>query len=760
MPRHPIERHWWRSSATALLLAACGGGAGDRPASEVIVERETLAIAAGAVERIRADRLVVRDGAVIDGTLVVEPLAGAAGEAFTLVVERGDLVVRGAVQIDEPPAPAAARLRANTQRERATQVAPPAGQKTLEFEVPNGDIHLHSVSSFRAGRGADGATLVVTEPRDATAVDGASGGNIVFKTNVIHVHREEVIRADGSLILRGPHFNLGAGGKGGSIEVDDTAFPDAMPERLAFSAGHGGRSGRLLLLATEVRLPAVNGKIDARGWRLEHVLLGVGGWGGDVVWPVGDGHAFENLTEVVLRAGDGGSGAAVGGRGGRVSYRSGKAVSARALPRAFGVVAISGNGGDAQDELLDFGDESALAMYVDRGALDIGGRGGNGGPVQVWGNAGAAGDGDAIDAQAGGHVDIRFGHGGRTTSTAIYPFGRGGDGGGLQQADGEDDVLTERIGGGSGGDGASRCAVDTGAGGRGGDSGDITVRFGRGGDAVQPGDGGTLDYGRIRFPAVGRGGSGRPAGDNGTPGKVVFEVAAGGRHPADPSIVGASSIVVGVKVETVVAEPNSCGAAPDVPSGGWSEEFRHTETRIDAGVTKTSNRTETTSCTPQELPRNDPLDPVFRTMSCTWRSDSIALDGSTVVVDGRSQCLSVDADNAPHGQTTVRRVTVDARSGQTFESTQTTETNCPVSSKRFGGGSFCAQDPTSGEYTLVQSDGPTYRWGWSRINSAGNGNSVEYQYTCTNCAPRRNCRCDHEHAGYPSYGLVCEDGGG
>jgi len=643
---------WLWSACAGLLFAACGGGSADR-ATEIVVEREALLIAAGREERISADRLVVKNGARIDGTLIVVPHAGAAGEGFTLVVERGDLVVRGAVNIETA---AAAREHASVRRNAAAAVQPPHGQKDLLFKVEHGDIHLHSVSSFQAGRGADGATLVVTEPRDAVAVDGSRGGNITFEARVIHIHREEVAEADGSIVLQGPRFLLGYGGKGGSIEIDDAGFASAMPERLQFTAGRGGRSGRLTLLA-EVRLPAVNGKIDARGWRIEAFRLGTGGWGGDVVWPVGDGHLFDNLTEVVLRAGDGGNGAAAGGRGGMVSYRSNKAVSARSLPRAFAVTAVSGNGGDADDDLLDFGDNSELPMYVGRGVLDFGGRGGAGGPVQVWGNAGRAGDADHPAGQAGGHVDVRYGHGGRATSTTIYPFGGGGTGGGqTEPLDATGDPTAYAVVGGNGGDGASLCSAGSPrAGGRGGDAGDISIRFGRGGDGVLPGDAGGLDYSKIRFPAVGRGGSGNPAGSNGTAGKVVLEVAAGGRHPANAAIVGANSAVVGIKVETVVAEPEACGAPPDPSaSGSWSEVFSRTDRQVSAGTAASSIYTEHKSCAPQQLPFNDPLNPglVFETASCTWSSDQRSFDGSTLVVQGSSQCLYIDSNRTPHGQTT------------------------------------------------------------------------------------------------------------
>jgi len=172
---------------------------------------------------------------------------------------------------------------------------------------------------------------------------------------------------------------------------------------------------------------------------------------------------------------------------------------------------------------------------------------------------------------------------------------------------------------------------------------------------VLPGDAGGLDYSKIRFPAVGRGGSGNPAGSNGTAGKVVLEVAAGGRHPANAAIVGANSAVVGIKVETVVAEPEACGAPPDPSaSGSWSEVFSRTDRQVSAGTAASSIYTEHKSCAPQQLPFNDPLNPglVFETASCTWSSDQRSFDGSTLVVQGSSQCLYIDSNRTPHGQTT------------------------------------------------------------------------------------------------------------
>jgi hypothetical protein len=489
-----------------------------------------LHVPAGATRSVPGGATIVAEtGIELLGTLVVD---GSSADGITLVAESGDVVLEGGIDASGRAgiAPlAGARLA-------TTAAAGPAGQScgdggAVSIEPRAGNIIVGGSHFAIAGDGTSCGPLTVSQISELRVVNaplgvyelpvtGGRGGDVILSAPQGTIRFRPRVAGDP------PPFSPGAGGDGAALGVAPTFAPPPGFKYLGLRAGAGGWSGGVRLAAPTVELGTVT----------QLYRQGRGGRGGDAYWDNGPGtQLFPSGLEIVLLGGGaGGAGAIEAGRGGDATYLGDRVVNAvgDAITSAR---TVGGLGGDVlADPTYAIGGEDFF-------------EGGRGGDARTVGHRGWNGDATHPDGSPGGDTAATGGPGGlfERSSVVIAGNDRGGAGGDARATSG------------AGGDGWANCGQTgelLGPGGKGGDSGPLTVAGGRGVRAV----GGTGGNGGSALEAVlgqpGRGGQGAPPGECGADAPADVTAGAGGAGV----IPGDEGIAVIVTLRGCEPEPLPC----------------------------------------------------------------------------------------------------------------------------------------------------------------------------------------------------------
>lgn len=525
------------------------------PDNAVAQTVDSMNVPAGQTQRIVADRVIARNGFLLEGNLVFELPAGSTADRVEIVVEQGDVVLGGQISL-QPAVPVVWWMKALQKLpqffipDALAQVivitnSAPWG-RSIRLVAANGNLILRSNFVAQAENGSNAPDVNVGNLNNlpqagAQGQHGGGGGSIILEAPNGFIDFAPLVAPGG------PRFTLGNGGRGSGLRVWPQDFPPRLQtsQTVRLTAGNGGQSGDLWLIARELRYSAAT----VRSVYLVDVQGGNGGGGGLVSWDRTSARAETNFLRVEIQTGHGGPGRLRGGIGGALFFDGGvQAIpGGRASPA---LVARSGDGGDImpfQVPRVFQTIENQAFNGIDKIIFSTISEGGNGGWTRIRGNPGTPGNSAPSTQRNGGHagdVDLTLGKGGSvlgdwdyflSSETNNLVGGRGGHGGNGGQH--------ERVETRNGGDGAPGCGdpeVMNRFGGNGGNGGGIVIRGGDGGNGFVPGNGSNIEFEQFGVVNIIVGNGGRGASGQSFENRTASTGAAGsaGRFDALRSSVG------------------------------------------------------------------------------------------------------------------------------------------------------------------------------------------------------------------------------
>lgn len=469
---------------------------------------DILVLPEGETVTLNQEKIVVREFAEINGTLLVEPTN--SGE-FTIEVLDSDFTIAGEIRI----------LDNNTgQNGRVNQSKANNGTSLVVGVYGQGaNLKIKRNSRFASGDGQDAPDSFIKSGTSISVQgnEGGNGGDIKLKAPGGNIVFEKAEAGDT------PLFKLGNGGKGGNIQVDHQLETQSR-NSLTATGGDGGQGGRITLESNNILGILTPEELHNKNYRYIAEGSGLGGNGGHALWDnTTDGFSGQlpeilttfDLPSIIMAGGDGGASIISGGTGGSGLYWCDRIINE--IGKNITVVhGIGGKGGNIV--------YSIIPVYQAWG--------GDGGYAVVHGSHGWNGDKLIKSGANGGDIYFKTGKGGDVEKEVLSVISIGGNGGGNLTLKGtlpketgiDDDVINSPafwIITGRGGNGYSNCEGCPG--GRGGDAGKIRRgETGQGGAVLnnpydhnnsRTGDGGNIWS--IHNGAPGDGGNGNPNGKAG-----------------------------------------------------------------------------------------------------------------------------------------------------------------------------------------------------------------------------------------------------